>query len=515
MNGQMRKITAVCVFVLTLALLFAQVPAALAADDDVVSFADANLKLALLAIDGVDINEDDELTEGELAAITGSLDLSGQAIADLTGLQFVTGVTALDLSNNAISDIAVLAALTSLVSLDVSNNYLDTSAGSDDRAIIDALTAEGCSVTYQPQNDIAVTGLALNPSAAELCPNDTVQLAATVLPENATNKTVTWQSNNTSVATVTTGGMVTAKAAGAAVITATTQDGSFSRTCTVTVKSPKLTSSTYFIGTTAVRGVPVLTDINSFKAGFANDAANLFLYNGSSVYTGPFIKTGLTVRLVVGSTVRDSRTIIVEGDVSGDGKISIDDYSRLKLHLLGKKTLSSPYIDAGDYNRDGKYTVADYVRLRLNILGLGDTGGPLPANLPVVTNTRIRRFLDVALAQLGKPYVWGGDKLEHGGFDCSGFVYYSLNQSGYKVGRSSANTYSKKSNWAYVNKNALQPGDLMFYVSDSDPSRIGHIGIYLGNGYHVHASSDYQCIIICGVEGWYERALSHGRRVNF
>ena len=54
----------------------------------------------------------------------------------------------------------------------------------------------------------------------------------------------------------------------------------------------------------------------------------------------------------------------------------------------------------------------------------------------------------------------------------------------------------------------------MFYFDD-DMATIGHVGVYLGNGYHIHASSDYGCVIICRVEGWYDRRLSHGRRVFF
>ncbi len=542
MNGQKRKTAAVWAVLLTLMLLVTNVPVALAAEDDIVNIPDEHLKQALLALEGLDANEDGDLTEGEMAALTGLLDLSGESISDLTGLSYAKGLTGLDLSGNAIRDITELSALTSLASLDLSDNeltdidalydadnppaivtlatldvtenYLDITDGSADREVINGLASKGCTVSYDPQKDIAVTGVELSRSSAELCPGEIVTLTANVLPSSASNKAVTWKSSNNSVATVS-GGTVTAVAVGTATITVTTQAGSKTDTCSISVKRPKLSSSKYFIGGPAVRGVPELTDTPDFKSGFANGSADLHLYNGSNEYTGSDVMTGLTVKLIVGDIVRDIRTVVVEGDINGDGKVTVDDYTRLKLHLLGKKTLVFPYIDAADFNRDGQLTVADYVRMRLHILGFGDTGGALPVNLPVVSDSRIRKFLDVALAQLGKPYVWGGDSLSDGGFDCSGFVYYSLNQAGYQVGRSSANTYSRKSNWAYVDKNKLQPGDLMFYYSDTpdDGDHIGHIGIYLGNGYHVHASSDYQCIIICGVEGWYERALSHGRRV--
>jgi cell wall-associated NlpC family hydrolase len=57
----------------------------------------------------------------------------------------------------------------------------------------------------------------------------------------------------------------------------------------------------------------------------------------------------------------------------------------------------------------------------------------------------------------------------------------------------------------------------MFYFSDesNDGDHIGHIGIYLGNGYHIHASSSYGYVVICRVEGWYDTMLSHGRRVFY
>ena len=75
--------------------------------------------------------------------------------------------------------------------------------------------------------------------------------------------------------------------------------------------------------------------------------------------------------------------------------------------------------------------------------------------------------------------------------------------------------YSRNKKWTYVDKDELQPGDLMFYYSDDkdDGDHVGHTGIYLGNGYHIHASSDYGCIIICGMQGWYKKALAFGRRV--
>lgn len=82
---------------------------------------------------------------------------------------------------------------------------------------------------------VAVSGVVVSPSTLTLGTGATQQLTATIAPTNATNKSVTWSSNNTNVATVNTSGLVTAVAAGTATITAKTVDGGKISTSTVTV----------------------------------------------------------------------------------------------------------------------------------------------------------------------------------------------------------------------------------------------------------------------------------------
>lgn len=84
--------------------------------------------------------------------------------------------------------------------------------------------------------NISVTGITVTPTTATVKAGSTTTLTATVAPANATNKSVTWTSNNESAATVA-NGVVTGVAEGTATITATTVDGSFTANCTVTVKS--------------------------------------------------------------------------------------------------------------------------------------------------------------------------------------------------------------------------------------------------------------------------------------
>ena len=83
---------------------------------------------------------------------------------------------------------------------------------------------------------IAVTGVTLDQTSGSLTAGDSVTLTATVLPSDASNKTVTWTSSDTSVATVA-NGVVTALKAGSATITVKTVDGNYTATYTVTIEA--------------------------------------------------------------------------------------------------------------------------------------------------------------------------------------------------------------------------------------------------------------------------------------
>ncbi len=83
---------------------------------------------------------------------------------------------------------------------------------------------------------VSVTEVGLNKTSTTLIEGETETLVATVMPENATDKSVVWESGNESAATVSQEGLVTAVGEGKATITVKTNDGGFSASCEVTVK---------------------------------------------------------------------------------------------------------------------------------------------------------------------------------------------------------------------------------------------------------------------------------------
>lgn len=115
-------------------------------------------------------------------------------------------------------------------------------------ATITVSSQENPAVTYDCIVTVTATrpveSISLNHDAKTFTKaGETLQLTATIYPDSATNKTVTWKSSDKTVATVDESGLVTAVGNGTADITATTEDGNFKATCQVTVEIPELTLS--------------------------------------------------------------------------------------------------------------------------------------------------------------------------------------------------------------------------------------------------------------------------------
>lgn len=124
---------------------------------------------------------------------------------------------------------------------------------------------------YNPTGTVNVTGVSLNKTSASMAVNGSLTLTASITPANATNKNVTWSSSNTSVATVSSSGVVTAKATGDTIITVTTSDGSYTATCAVSVK--------------ALQSISVSGQITTFSVGDDFEFGGTVTANyGSDVY---------------------------------------------------------------------------------------------------------------------------------------------------------------------------------------------------------------------------------------
>ena len=109
----------------------------------------------------------------------------------------------------------------------------------------------------------------------------------------------------------------------------------------------------------------------------------------------------------------------------------------------------------------------------------------------------IDKVVEVALAQVGKPYIWASAN-PNIGFDCSGLTYYAFKQAGINLNRTS---YTQINNGVSVDSKDLRKGDLVFF--NNGGGRISHVGIYIGNNQFVHASSPGTGVIVSKLFGSY------------
>ena len=116
--------------------------------------------------------------------------------------------------------------------------------------------------------------------------------------------------------------------------------------------------------------------------------------------------------------------------------------------------------------------------------GSGETGIDYEVPAEALSDPEFAAMLEEAEKYLGTPYVWGGSSPETG-FDCSGYVCWVLNQSGWDVGRTTANGLWQQS--AKVSEHEAKPGDLVFFQGTYDTPGASHVGLYVGNGMMISA----------------------------
>jgi cell wall-associated NlpC family hydrolase len=110
----------------------------------------------------------------------------------------------------------------------------------------------------------------------------------------------------------------------------------------------------------------------------------------------------------------------------------------------------------------------------------GQAVAAAPVAAPVAASSQAAAIaVQTALAQVGKPYVWGASG--PGSFDCSGLTMYSYAAAGVALPHSSS---GQSTMGTPVSRSQLQPGDLVFFYSP-----VSHVGMYIGNGQMVHAST--------------------------
>ena len=121
------------------------------------------------------------------------------------------------------------------------------------------------------------------------------------------------------------------------------------------------------------------------------------------------------------------------------------------------------------------------------------------------TSSKADKIVATAKKYIGVPYVWGGESPK--GFDCSGYVQYVFKMHGISLNRTTETQYKHGS---YVSKSNLKPGDLVFF-QNTYRAGISHVGIYIGSGQFIHASSS-KGVTISNLSSSYYTSHYYGAR---
>ncbi len=125
---------------------------------------------------------------------------------------------------------------------------------------------------------------------------------------------------------------------------------------------------------------------------------------------------------------------------------------------------------------------------------------------------KLEHAIYLAQSKLGRPYVYGATGPDK--FDCSGLTTWifkavgvSLKRSAYAQGYD--DSFTKIEGWQ-----SLKRGDIVFFDTISDSDRSDHAGVYIGDGYFIHASSGAHRVVVSNLTtGYYGRVFSWGRRI--
>lgn len=124
--------------------------------------------------------------------------------------------------------------------------------------------------------------------------------------------------------------------------------------------------------------------------------------------------------------------------------------------------------------------------------------------ITTTSKTKGEEIVEYAKKYLGYDYVLGGATPKTG-FDCSGLTYYVYKQFGYTLSRTST---AQAKNGKEVSKSDLQPGDLLIFKNQA-LTKIGHVGIYIGNNKMIHASEPGVGVVITDLDA---RGYNYNKR---
>ncbi len=298
---------------------------------------DANLKAALVSALGTST-----LTTDNMKTLT-VLDLSGKKISDLTGLEAAINLKQLSLRNNAVRDVSPLSGLTSLNTLDLSANQISS--------VTSLASMSSLRVLHLTDNEVD-----------SLIPLETLQKLQFLFCENNRLNLSSDSPASKSISTLALRGCYvvvgTQKAipdSGTSSDSSSTSSGSTSSDSVIT--NAKITAkpgSGAKIDRTSnfLSGIAQNTPVTAVQSLLESSGCTLRVLNSSGNAASGNFGTGMKVQLInsVG-TVLDTLTVVIYGDVNGNGNIDIGDLVLVNQYVLKLRTLNGAYFESANLSK--------------------------------------------------------------------------------------------------------------------------------------------------------------------
>ena len=257
------------------------------------------------------------------------------------------------------------------------------------------------------------------------------------------------------------------------------------------------------VGTVTSGSIPVILEKTS-------DQWYKINYQGAVGYvSADYISHVLSAENFDASGVVTGNSVRIRSGPSTDNDIITTCSSGTKLNVVGiNNGWYKVTTDSGKgYIRSDLFKITGAASSNANNDGDANLSSSAPA--PTGNSSKGSSIANLALKYVGYPYVYGAES-PSSGFDCSGLVYYCYGQYGYSLSRTASQQY--RNNGVSVSKSELQAGDLVFFSSNG--SSVTHVGIYIGDGYFVHASTPSVGVIVSSLSSsYYTRVWFGAKRI--
>ena len=259
----------------------------------------------------------------------------------------------------------------------VTGNRNNTLSDGMNTVVITSTAEDGettASVTIKVYKKIEIRGINID-DTLDIPIGDTFAIEPEYVPANTDYKGLTYSVKDPSVLTVDSNGIITPKVLGSTLVTITsTRYSNISKTITVNVIQPKILSDVYYIDRDIeyISGFEVNTTLEEFVNNLKNDKSWIHVYdaqdNEIADLENDVVATKKVVKLELNGKVYDQLTLVLKGDIDGDGYIIASDVLSIKYAIGKKMEFNDIEKAAADIDCDGYIIAADVLNVK-NFIG--------------------------------------------------------------------------------------------------------------------------------------------------